>query len=192
MEKVVVTEAPAETAITRAELKDYCRVTTTAEDTYIDLCIDAAQTQAEKFTGMKFISQEVEIYIDKFPLCRILELALVSPIISIDKIEYVASGATVFSELSSDDYEIDILGKPTRIYTKDMFPMTELGLNKVRITATVGYADASAVPEDIKTAIKMIGQHLFDNRGMVTKSGTPAEIPMSAEWLLEKYKLVNY
>lgn len=192
MERIKVITAPTEPAVTLTELRDYLRVDGNDEDSFIELCGQAAQDQVEKHVAMKLMEQEVEIYYDQFPN-SLVEVGLVFPIQSVDKVEYVEDGNTGYTELEDTEYEADIICRPARIKAiDDSWPVTEDGLNKVKVTATVGYASQAEVPEDIKMAIKMVASHLFDNRGLVTRSGQPAEIPLTADYLLDKYKPGNY
>jgi uncharacterized phiE125 gp8 family phage protein len=55
---------------------------------------------------------------------------------------------------------------------------------------TAGYANAAAVPEAIKTAIKMMVAHWYANRETVAAQQMTT-VPFAAEHLLMPYRSVN-
>ena len=62
-------------------------------------------------------------------------------------------------------------------------------IDAVECKYTVGYGAASDVPDAIKQAILLTIGNWYENRMSVITGKTTTEMPMSAKWLLETYKI---
>jgi hypothetical protein len=203
----VVTPAAAE-VVSTADLKAWLRVDTAADDTILGAISAAARDKAEAFTGRRFITQTLRLWLDGWPngrnepwwdgvvegpvtmldsgRKRQLDLVL-APVQSVSSIKYYATDDTE-GTVDRADYIVDVVSSPGRVtlaFAK-LWPTTVLRPAKaVAIEMVVGYGAAgSAVPEAIVTAIKEIGSKLYENRGA---SDCDCEIPGLAKTLLDPY-----
>lgn len=151
---ISVTSAPAEEPITLTEAKAHLRVDGTTEDTLITSLITAARRRCEAFTRRKFVTQTVVLRRSRLGPAIMLPVA---PVQSITSIVYLDT-ANASQTLAADQYRLDESVLPPRIVPSHLasWPATLSEPDCVDVTLVVGYGDASAVPEDIKTAIKMV------------------------------------
>ena len=97
-------------------------------------------------------------------------------------VDFDADG--VQQTLSSDDYVADVDVDPARIYLayNATWPTVRFQRHAVTVRAVVGYADADAVPDAIKTALKMMVTAWMNDR-----EGCGA-IPDGARRILHRYR----
>lgn len=184
----LITE-PATEPITLSEAKAWLRVTSTAEDTLITALIKTARKQVENRTQRALITQEWQlvltssefnqsdlIYIGRIPLQSEPSLT----------VGYLTGGA--YTEMYAADFEVNYQANPAiiRIINK---PSVDNSINAVKITFTAGYGDTAAdVPEDIKTAMKYMIGHYYENRQDVVTGTQVNEMPKASEFILEAYR----
>lgn len=187
---------PATEPITTAEAKTHLRVDISDEDTYIDTLIVTAREFCEAYTNRVFITQTWVQNEDCWS--NPVELK-VNPIVSLTSLKYYnASEVQTTITDSSANFQKDFLSDVGNIYEglTNSFPSLGATINPIEITTVCGYGAASAVPDDIKHAIKLIVSHLFENREMVSVSigGFTQAIPMpSAVYqLLARYRIRNF
>jgi uncharacterized phiE125 gp8 family phage protein len=69
-----------------------------------------------------------------------------------------------------------------------IWPQTVLRAAKgIEIQFVAGFGDASAVPDDIKMALKLIVANLYENRGCCD----PNDLPSSAHAILQPYRILR-
>jgi len=169
--------------VTVDECKAYARFTSTAEDALITDFITAARELAEIHTGRRLISQQWKFRYNGFPSYDFIEIPS-APVSSVDEVKYL-DAAGVEQTLSTSVYVADLDVDPGRIYLAHnaSWPTVQDEIHNVRVTATVGYADASAVPAAIKTAIKIaVAEWIYD------REGSCAGLPDSAIAILNRYR----
>lgn len=186
----VTTVPPATEPVTLDEAKLHLRVesSVTSDDTLITALIQAAREYVENRTGRGLITQTRECYFDSYPGERIAgywwdrfpvhirrayfqplsteEIRLPgAPFQSLTSISYTdTAGAT--QTLDPSYYVVDDSVEPVRLalaYGK-AWPATLAQANSVSATYIIGYGTASAVPESIKAAMKLIIGDLYDSR----------------------------
>ena len=169
-----------------ADMKLHLRIesTVTADDTLITTLISAATTYCEEFQRRSYITQTRVFYYDAFPLLFVVPYP---PLISVTTIEYVdVDGDT--QEVDTPDFRVDTGNEPGRITEayNATWPATRDVTNAVILTVSEGYGDASAVPDTIKAAIKLIVGHWYENREeVVIGSGLVAnKVPATVQRLL--------
>jgi uncharacterized phiE125 gp8 family phage protein len=157
-----VVTAPAAEPITLSEAKAQLRVTHGHEDALISSLISAARELVEQRTWRQLVTATFRLYLDRFPAGR--EILLPRPrLVSIASIDYLTDGEWV--SLSGGQYSVDAVSEPGRVLVDtDGWPEPDDTNNAVRIQFTAGYGAASAVPESIKSAIKVLITGLYDNR----------------------------
>lgn len=175
--------------ITLAQLKAQCRVDTTDDDAVLTLAIQAARAKAENYTGTAIISQVWDQTLDAFPEAEI-EL-LKPPVTTINSVTYVdAAGAT--QTLPGASYSLDAATFPGWLLPAygNEWPDTRDQANAVTIRFTTGYADANAVPGDMRAWLLLTAAFIYAQREVMVLGGKVAEIPSRfCDSLLDPYRV---
>lgn len=158
-----ITDAVIE-PITLNEAKDWCRVDTNDENTLIESIIVAARQWCEVYTHRQFITATWVQVMDGFA-GREIQLRI-CPLVSVTSITYLDSSGTQ-QTFSSSKYRVDTYSEPGRITLEfgEAWPVSRGVSNDGTITFKAGYGtEPSAVPQKIKTAIKLLVGHWYENR----------------------------
>ena len=177
------TVAPSVEPITTAEAKTELRVEHSEEDDLIDRKIKAARRMVEKITRRSLINTTFTLKLDAFPVEIRTPRSPLSSVTSITHIDCDGNSQTVASSV----YDVDTDTEPGRIFLKfdQSWPDTREINNAVTVTHVVGYgAAASAIPEDLVSAVLMLMAHYYEQREPVVVGTITAKIPMSVESLL--------
>lgn len=159
------------------------------EDALITSLIVAARQGAEHLTGRALMPQTLELaldgFTDKIKLPR-------PPFASVTSITYVdLDGQT--QTLAPENYVIDDYREPARILPLYFvsgwrgWPSTRCQPNAVLIRYQAGYANAAAVPDEIKSWMLLRIGMLYANRESVATGVTVASIP-HVDRLLDAYR----
>ena len=184
------TAAPAVTPITLAEAKEHLRVLHDDDDDYIGLLIAAATGHLEGrdgIVGRALVTQSWEYRIDCFPRCGHIELPL-PPLQSVSSVTYLDDDG-VAQTLSTDVYNVEtstLVGMIRLKYGQD-WPATREEPYAVRIAFTAGYGLAAAVPETLKSAMKLLIGHWYVNRDQTMD--IPRGAPFAVEALLAPHRI---
>ena len=177
------TVAPSVEPITTAEAKTELRVEHSEEDDLIDRKIKAARRMVEKITRRSLINTTFTLKLDAFPVEIRTPRSPLSSVTSITHIDCDGNSQTVATSV----YDVDTDTEPGRIFLKfdQSWPDTREINNAVTVTHVVGYgAAASAIPEDLVSAVLMLMAHYYEQREPVVVGTITAKIPMSVESLL--------
>lgn len=182
---------PSSEPVTLAELKAQCRVEHSAEDDLLTAYGIAARQQCESILERALITQTWARMLDCFPWSEI-ELGK-PPVQAITSITYVdTAGAT--QTLSSSAYVLDPTGEepgfvlPVFGY---VWPPTLDTAGAVTITFTCGYGAAAAVPDAIKTWIRMRVATLYRFRESIGAGLSMQEVPSRhLDGLLDPYRVM--
>lgn len=169
------------------EMKVHLRVVTDDDDRLIAQLILAATSWAELFQHRLFIERPAYMYLDEFPA---VIRAGWSPLVSVGSIKYIDENG-ILQLLADSDYRIDIRTEPGRIepaWTLD-WPATRNITNAVIIEYSAGYGAAADVPDDIKSAIKLLVGHWYENRNAVEEDVLD-QVPEAAINLLWRRRLI--
>jgi uncharacterized phiE125 gp8 family phage protein len=174
-----ITVEPAEEPITLAEAKAHCRVDWSDDDTIIGVYITAARKFCEHYTNRAFITQTWRQNEDVFSEPIILAK---NPVQSITSVKYYDTDDNQ-QTLSTSNYQVDILSDEAKIYegVTNGYPSISLDvINPIEIIMVSGYGLAASVPEDIKSAIKIMTDFFYENRDMVNVpvASIPFQIPI--------------
>lgn len=157
----IVVEAPAATAVSRAQVKEFLRLDAddTGFDTEVDGWIAGVIDTAEAITGTRLVTQTVRLQADSFAdLARLP----IGPVQSIESIAYRdAAGAEQI--LAADRYELIGAGLESGIrpVAGSAWPVG----SGVTVTAKVGYGDAPAdLPPAITIALLRAIRGHFDDK----------------------------
>ena len=117
------------------------------------------------------------------------------PLSSVTSIKYYDTDETV-ATFSSSNYIVDTHSEPGRIELQysEVWPSTVLRpINGVEIIFVAGYGAASAVPDVIKHAIKILIAHCYENRELVIQTGAvPKGIPLSYHALCANKRVLRW
>jgi len=190
-----ITVEPAEEPITLTEAKAHCRVDWDDDDTIITAYITAARKFCEHYTNRVFITQTWRQNENVFnePI-----MLAVNPVQSITSVKYYDTDDSQ-QTLSSSNYQVDIASDEARIYegVSAGYPSISLDvINPIEIIMVSGYGLAAAVPEDIKSAIKIMTDFFYENRDMVNvpvaSMATQIPIPSAVYAILNSYRLRTF
>lgn len=181
--------AAATEPITLAQLKAQCRVDTSDDDAVLTLAIQAARAKAENYTGTAIISQVWDQTLDEFPEAEI-EL-LKPPVTAVTSVSYVdEAGAT--QVLAGSSYSLDNTTFPGWLLPAygSEWPATRDQANAVTIRYATGYADANAVPGDMRAWLLLTAAFIYAQREVMVLGGKVAEIPARfVDSLLDPYRV---
>jgi len=188
--------APAIEPITLTEVKEHLRIdsSNTSEDDFINTLIAAATIYYQSRSWRQLITATYKQYLEDFPAVG-MELRK-PPLQSVTSIKYEDTNG-VEQTLSSSVYQVDVKSEVGRIVLADgeSFPDTDEVINAVTIEYKAGYGDAASdVPALVKSVLKLIVAHLFENRDMVTKMGTPAQVPFpeAIDMLINQHSIRSF
>lgn len=180
--------APTAEPITLAEAKIHLRVDDdlTGEDALIEALIVAARQGAEQITGRALMPQVLELALDDFPDEIVLPRP---PLASVSSVKYLDANETL-QTLSSDRYLIDDYSQPSKIVPAygETWPSALDRENSVLVRYTAGYANAAAVPQEIKAWMLLRIGALYENRESVAAGAALSELPF-VDRLLDAYKV---
>lgn len=176
-------------AVSLVEAKAHLRIDVSDDDTLLTAMITAATEAAEQATGRAIMPQTWELTLDAFP--ESLELTRV-PVASITSVTYVDLDGTD-QTLSALLYSLDNADDFGPAYVVPAYgtewPETRDEINAVQVRYAAGYADAAAVPESIKSWIKLQVGAMYENRESETVGvGKPIALGF-ADRLLDRYKV---
>ena len=184
----VVDTAAAVAILTIAEAKTHLKVDTSADDTLIENLISAATESAQIFTNRFFINTTLNQFGDTW---SDLATLFKSPVSSVAHVKYYDSDNTQ-QTLATSVYQKDLEHQPARIGLKpnQSFPSLADRINAVECQYVVGYGSAASdVPQGIKQAVLLTIGNWYQNREEVVVGRIATELPKSAQYLLEQYKV---
>ena len=177
-----VTTAPSVEPVSSTEAKLHLRVDHSTDDTLITSLIKAAREWCESYQNRAFITQSITLTLDEFPDVFVVPRP---PLQSVTSIKYVDTDG-VQQTLSDSVYDVDAQSEPGRIGLahSQSWPSIRDDINSVEVIYIAGYGDvASAVPERVKAAIKLLIGHLYEHREMISEM-TLKESPFAVKSLL--------
>ncbi len=169
---------PAGEPVSLAEAKQHLRVDGGDDDLLIGSLITAARQAAETKTGRQLITARWKLLLDAFPgpLMQSASGASFSlpghaillakcPVQSVVSIEYLDMNGTT-QVMPASDYVLDAACEPARLTPAfgKTWPPTLPQMGAVSVTFDAGYGTASAVPEGLKSWIKLRVGSLYGHR----------------------------
>ena len=154
---------PAGEPVSLAEAKLHLRVDVDDDDSLIGSLIAAARQSAETLTGRQMITARWKLVLDAFPGHAIFLAKC--PVQSVVNIQYLDMNG-MSQTLPLVDYVVDTSCEPARITPifGKTWPPTLPQIGAVTITFDAGYGAAAAVPEGIKSWIKLRVGSLYAHR----------------------------
>lgn len=136
-----------------------------AEMAFVEGKIKTARQLCERYSGLSFMTQELEIKLDRFP-CGEIVLPM-GPVQSIDDFVYINSDGDAIDLVEGTDYYKDLSSEPARVRFVSSWPTTKCQLSAVAISYTAGYPsdDHGPTPDTIKEAVLKTTARLYEKRG---------------------------
>ena len=160
---IKVVTAPATLPVTLSEVKAFCNVSIDDDDTLLTSFMTAATNHAEHVTGLRLVSQTLDLYLDGFPAGN-EAILLDPPVQSVTSVTYIDDDGDE-QTFAAENYILDAVSEPARLalaYDAE-WPDTRWIINAVVVRFVSGVAQAD-VPEEVKTYIKAFVLHLYDGR----------------------------
>jgi len=196
---------PAGEPVSLNEAKLHLRVDFNDDDGLIQMLISSARQAAETITNRQFMTARWRMILDSFPGPSLMGvpagqpftlpghaiLIPKSPVQSVVAINYLDM-ASVQQTMPAANYTVDAACEPARITPVfgQIWPIPLPQIGAVSVTFDVGYGDASAVPEGIKSWIKMRVASLYTYREeVVALSRGRIETLQFVDGLLDPYKV---
>lgn len=188
----LITEAVL-TPITLAETKQHLKtVDINTEDDFVTTLIKAATNFAQEYTYRQFITATYEQYFDEFPAN---EFKLEKPALqSVTSIKYQDSDSAE-QTLSTDIYEVNDKSSIGTVRLKDgqSYPATDNVYNAIIVRFKAGYGDSvTDIPDLLRSTLKLMVSHLFENREFVTPQGKDLVFPSAIFLLLDQFSLREF
>jgi uncharacterized phiE125 gp8 family phage protein len=188
---ITVTTAPTATPVSLAEVKAHLLVEHDLDDALLNTLLKVATAHAQREAALYLMPHTVEIGFADLCGDR-LELP-VWPFRALSAVQYLdAAGDT--QTWSSALYQTWLTHRPPLIAPAygERWPVTRAGaLRPLWATCTVGFADATSVPEPAKHAIRLIVAHAYANKGdgrdPTGEEGIPPAACRFLDYLREDY-----
>ena len=196
---------PAGEPISLAEAKLHLRVDFDDDDSLIQVLISAARQAAETLTNRQFVTARWRMVLDSFPGPSLMGvpagqtftlpghavLLPKSPVASVVEIRYLDM-AGAWQVMPVANYTVDSACEPARITPVfgQIWPIALPQIGAVSVIFDAGYGNASAVPEGIKTWIKLRVGSLYVHREEVASMTRGRIDPLPfIDGLLDPYKV---
>lgn len=184
------TDAASE-PITTAQAKTHCNISTSDDDTYVDILIKAARQKVESDTDRAFLNQSWYLYLDDFPASSDTALYLpMSPLSSVTAITYTDTDDAA-ATWSSDHYDADISHEPGRIlpaygYTYPADVKDKPSCIKIEYVAGYGanIGAATLLPVTMTQALYILVSHWYENREPIITGTIVATTPLAYDSLI--------
>lgn len=193
MLKPVRITAPATAVVSTVDARAWMRVDDAASDDIIAALVDAATARLDGYSGLLRRCLVTQTWRQDFPEWPATgQLALPFHGVSAVTVKY-SDADNAEQTVSTSLYELLEGAAGSFIRFGDAF--TEPAVyddrsDAVRVTMTVGYGAAAAVPPPIVTAIKMLAAHWYEHREAASAEALN-EIPMGVKALLAPYRMVG-
>jgi uncharacterized phiE125 gp8 family phage protein len=180
--------------LTLAELKLHLRVDDDDENTLITSLQTAARTYVEARTNHILCTRAFYLEASAFPTQGGPIVFPIGPVTAVSALQYVDSATNTAITMSSSGYRLQSNLLPSRLRLAlgtIEWPEAAVIDDAVRVTATVGYANQAAVPEQAKHAIRLLAGHWFENREGVVNGTISTDVKIAVEALLRSLWLAE-
>jgi len=180
---------PAAEPLTLAETKAFLRVDDDAEDDLIASLIVAARAAVEAGTRRALVTQSWRLVRDAWPAdgriaVRPAPLAAVTAARVYDD---AGAAHAVDTEAFVPDLAASVLG-----FAPWAMPQPGRAVAGIEIDISVGYGDAaSAVPEPLRQAVRLLVAQWYENRTLVAPGQTVSALPATVAALVSPYRVLS-
>lgn len=157
---------PAQLLVSTADLRAHLNLLDASHDAQIAAMAAAAVEHLDGkdgILGRSLVTQSWDLLMDAFP-DGAFKIPL-PPLQSVTSITYIdPNGAE--QTLSTDVFAVDAVSEPGVVSLKkgQSWPATLAQRNAVTVSFVAGYGDPTAVPDRLKSAIKLIVGDMYENR----------------------------
>ena len=165
---------------------------TTEENDLLDALEKAARRWCENYCRRSFVNTTWTLTLDSWPGTILLPRNPVSAVGANTVVKYYDTAGSQ-QTLAAAAYTLDTTSIVARLVPAYGYswPSTQGRIAALEVAFVAGYgAAATAVPDAIRTAIKMLAAHWYENREAVSV-GNLKEVPMAVESLLAPYRIVE-
>lgn len=188
----VLITPPAVEPVTLAAFKAHAKIDDNSDDSLCTALLVGARQWCEHYTRRAFIAQSWLLSVGQMPALPSVILPRV-PVLSVTRVQ-IFDDKDQATTWSADNYYVDDKREPARLILRSdaQWPNFDRVANSMAIEYVAGYgADASAVPEAIKLAIKQLALHWYEYRGEAIEGSSVNKPPLTVEALLEPYRVVS-
>ena len=176
--------AAANEAVTVAELKTHCRISHTADDTYLGTLRIAAREQVEKDLGMVIASQAYRLHTEaNFTSVVCLP---VQPVQSISSVTYTDVNH-VSQTLSTSNYSLKAHRDPPEVEFDGSLPVG----TDVVINFLAGFAP-DTVPALTKQAVLFLAASWYESREPEVVGTIVTKLPLGYERIISRLRISRY
>ena len=180
---------PTTLAVSLEEAKVAARIDAdlTEEDSFVTSLIKTGTELCQDLLSRQLCPATRRMWLDKFPRLHggLIELPF-GPLVEVSSIKY-RDGSDELVTLDPEAYDVDEISLPPRLRPAPGYswPSTIARLNAVQIEYDCGYTDADAVPEKVKSVIKLLVSHWYKNREAVLTGTISGPIAFAVQALLD-------
>ena len=167
--------------VTTAEAKAYARIDISDDDTLVDALVTTARVHCESFCRREFIGRTYKWFVEDWPYGDVLNIPRY-PVNAVSSVTYYDTDSAQ-QTLSTSIYTLGKYGIPHQIWLLPDQDWPELDDDK-RYPIEVNFTTSPTVPETVKTAIKLLVAHWYENREAVVVGSQVNTLPMAVENLL--------
>lgn len=183
-----IVDQPAEEPVTVAEAKAHLRVTHALDDDAIEENIAAARRYLESQWGIAIIEQTWRAVVDEWPDDGVALRP--HPVTALSAVK-VWDGSAMADVADLTAYQL-IEGRPARAILESGSVSPARTRQGIAVHFTAGWADAAAVPQNVKRAILLLVGHWYRNReasvSAKTGFGVSADLTRGVEDLMAPYR----
>jgi uncharacterized phiE125 gp8 family phage protein len=191
--------APASNPITLPEAKNQLNVELAFidDDGIIGLQTKAATNYLQNRTGKQFMQATWNLVLDswRYDCNLILELPI-APLVKVISVKYYDI-ANVLQTLAGTEYRINNYNEPGGIHLFGNLPSTYTRPDAVIVEYVAGFGadgdnDATqqaAVPEELKTAIKLLLTDFYEFRGENVQGASMSQVAKGIDMLISEHKV---
>ncbi len=192
--KLKLVTKPTVEPLTLDEVKDHLRIELTdgTEDALISRLIVAARRRAENFLWRAIMKQTWDYFLDDFPGGSGTILLPLPPLQSITTVKYIDLDGNQ-QTLAATLWKVDAVSEPARLVPafNETWPSTREEINAVEIRFVAGYTDIGQVPEEVKSAMKMMMGSWYENRESLREGGELQPVPLD-EAAMADYRVYRF
>lgn len=178
------------TAMSVTDFKAHARIAQDSEDGYITDLLLAVTERVEAELHRSLVNRTWAMTLDCFPHTDTIILPR-APVSSVTSVVYRdANGSS--QTFADTNYRVSTATEPGRITLKvsKVWPQTDREIDAVVVTFIAGYgSSAKSIPPNILHLVRLIGSHWYENREPVVVGTIVAELPMSAQSLIQSNKV---
>lgn len=186
--KLTVVSDFSDPVVTTAAAKTHARITSSVDDSYIDLLIASAARRVQDYTRRALLDATWNMHLDVFPKVIVIPFP---PIDSVVHLKYYNSSGVLTTMASGTDFQLDDKDSPARIYpgASNPWPATELEkVNAVEIQFIAGYGTAADIPALLVHCIKELVTEWYERRAPVADVRLQ-ELPHHMSDILASFKI---